>query len=66
MWELSSIEYVIQPGDTLYSLAKKYNTTVEMIMNTNLALEPNNLRVGQKIYIFPNSNRTISNKRMPY
>lgn len=66
MGELSSIEYVIKPGDILYSLARKYNTTVEMLMNTNLALEPNNLRVGQKIYIFPNTNKTISNKRMPY
>lgn len=40
------ILYTIKPGDTLYNLATKYGTTVQDIINTNLALDPYNLRVG--------------------
>ena len=49
----SPILYTIRPGDTLYNLAMKYGTTVQEIINTNLALDPYNLRVGQQIYIYP-------------
>lgn len=50
------ILYIIKPGDTLYNLATKYGTTVQDIINTNLALDPYNLRVGQQIYIYPYNN----------
>lgn len=50
------ILYTIRPGDTLYNLAIIYGTTVQEIINTNLALDPYNLRVGQQIYIYPHSN----------
>lgn len=50
------ILHIIRPGDTLYNLALMYNTTVQDIINTNLALDPYNLRIGQQIYIYPNSN----------
>ena len=43
--------YVIQPGDTFYKLAKRYNTTVEAIEKANPGVDPNNLQVGQKICI---------------
>ena len=33
-----------------------YGTTVQEILNTNLALDPYCLRVGQEIYIYPHSN----------
>lgn len=49
----SPILYTIRPGDTLYNLAMRYGTTVQEIINTNLALDPYNLRVGQQIYIYP-------------
>lgn len=49
----SPILYTIRPGDTLYNLAMMYGTTVQEIINTNLALDPYNLRVGQQIYIYP-------------
>ncbi len=49
----SPILYTIKPGDTLYNLAIKYGTTVQEIINTNLALNPYSLRVGQQIYIYP-------------
>lgn len=51
------ILYTIRPGDTLYNLAMQYGVTVQEIVNTNLDLNPYNLRVGQQIYIYPHNNR---------
>ena len=42
--------YVIQQGDTLYSISKKLNLTVEDIKNMN-DMRDNNLSIGQKIKI---------------
>lgn len=50
------ILYTIRPGDTLYSLALMYGTTVQELIDTNLALDPYNLRVDQQIYIYPRIN----------
>ncbi|WP_299110902.1 glucosaminidase domain-containing protein [uncultured Winogradskyella sp.] len=44
------IRYIIEKGDTLYSLAKRYNTTVEAIKTLN-NLSSNNLALGQEIMI---------------
>ena len=46
-----SFAYTIKQGDTLWELARTYNTTVEAIMAINPGLDPNNLRVGQVICI---------------
>ena len=51
---LTPILYTIRPGDTLYKIAMEYNTTVQQLIDTNLALDPYSLRVGQQIYIYPN------------
>lgn len=56
MNDLNPILYTIRPGDTLYNLAIQYGTTVQELINTNLALDPYNLRVGQQIYIYPHYN----------
>ena len=42
--------YTIKKGDTLYGIAKKYNTTVDEIMNLNYFKSPN-LTIGQVIRI---------------
>ena len=42
--------YTVKKGDTLYSIARKYNTTVNDIINLNY-LKNNNLSVGQVIRI---------------
>lgn len=57
MSEMNPILHTIRPGDTLYNLAIMYCTTVQNIIDTNLALDPYNLRVGQQIYIYPNCNQ---------
>ncbi len=41
----------IQPGDTLWALARKYNTTVEAIIQANPGIRPENLQVGQVIQV---------------
>lgn len=56
MNNLTPILYIIKPGDTLYNLAAMFGTTVQEIMNANLALDPYNLRIGQQIYIYPRTN----------
>ena len=46
-----SFEYTIKQGDTLWQLARTYNTTVEAIMALNPGIDPNNLQIGQVICI---------------
>lgn len=41
----------IRTGDTLYSLARRYNITVQAIINVNPGINPNNLPVGELICI---------------
>ena len=46
----TSIRYTVKKGDTLYSIARKYNLTVEEVKEIN-DLRNNNLAVGQKLYV---------------
>lgn len=43
--------YTIVAGDTLFSLALRFNTTVEAILRANPGINPNQLFVGQRICI---------------
>jgi lipoprotein-anchoring transpeptidase ErfK/SrfK len=45
-----SIEYVVQSGDSLYAIAKKYNTTVNFIKKMN-SLNTDVLQIGQKLKV---------------
>ncbi|MFH1665594.1 MAG: L,D-transpeptidase family protein [Candidatus Omnitrophota bacterium] len=45
-----SIEYAVQPGDTLFGLAKRFNTTVDLLKKVN-NLKGDLIRVGQKLKI---------------
>lgn len=49
-----TVVYVVQPGDTLYSIASRYNTTVNDIKNLN-NLSSNLLSIGMQLLI-PSSN----------
>lgn len=44
------ISHIVIKGDTLYSLSKKYNTTIEAIKQNN-NLKSNDLRIGQELII---------------
>ena len=41
----------IKSGDTIYSLANKFGTTINRIISANPNINPNNLRIGQRIII---------------
>jgi LysM repeat protein len=43
--------YVIESGDTLGSIAEKYDTTVEELVRLNPDVDPTALRVGQRIRV---------------
>lgn len=44
--------YVVQPGDTLFLLAKRFNTTVSAILAANpQIIDPNIIFIGQVIFI---------------
>lgn len=47
---VSSETHTVKKGDTLYSIAKKYNTTVDDIKKTN-GLNSNNISIGQVLNI---------------
>ncbi|MCS7286833.1 MAG: LysM peptidoglycan-binding domain-containing protein [Anaerolineae bacterium] len=44
-------EYIVQPGDTIWSIAVRFNTTVEAIAIANRLINPNFIYVGQKLII---------------
>ena len=43
--------YTIQNGDTIYSIANRFGTTINRIIAANPTLTPNNLQVGTRITI---------------
>ena len=51
----NNIQYVIKPGDTLYNIAKRYNTNVDEIKKNN-NLNTNMLKIGETILIPGTSN----------
>ncbi|MFZ5989977.1 MAG: LysM peptidoglycan-binding domain-containing protein [Bacillota bacterium] len=46
-----TVSYTIRPGDTFYSLARRFNTTVGAIASANPSVNPQRLSVGQVICI---------------
>ncbi|NMB46740.1 MAG: LysM peptidoglycan-binding domain-containing protein [Firmicutes bacterium] len=46
-----SVRYFISPGDTFFSVARSFNTTVEAITGANPGVNPNALQIGQLICI---------------
>ncbi len=53
--EENTITYTVQKGDSLYSIAKKYNTTIDAIKNLN-NLTTNILSIGQVLLIPTSTN----------
>lgn len=42
--------YSVQPGDTLYSISRRFNLTVETLKEYN-GLVDNNISIGQILYL---------------
>lgn len=45
--------YTIRPGDTLWLIAQRFNTTIDRIASVNPGIDLNNLYIGQVICIRP-------------
>ncbi|HZJ83141.1 MAG TPA: LysM peptidoglycan-binding domain-containing protein [Clostridia bacterium] len=50
------MRYIVQPGDTLYSIARKHNTTVDAIVAANPGINPNLIFPGQIVMIPSSTN----------
>lgn len=50
------ITHTIEAGDTLYKLAKKYDTTVTELILGNPGSNPYNLRIGMQLRVCPGEN----------
>lgn len=48
---LGTISYTVVPGDTLYRIARNFNSTVANILKFNYIPNPSLLRIGQVIII---------------
>lgn len=48
---LGTVSYTVKSGDTLYRIAKNYNTTIQNIQAFNQIQDPNKINVGQKLTI---------------
>lgn len=57
----SMVIYIVKQGDTLWNIAKKYKTTVKEIVDLNKIENPNNLQIGQKLFIPRYSSVKIGN-----
>lgn len=42
---------IIRPGDTLYKISQAYNVSISSILEANPGIDPNYLRVGQRLCI---------------
>ncbi|GIQ69157.1 LysM domain-containing protein [Xylanibacillus composti] len=45
------MNYVIQPGDNLWSIAQRFGTTVQAIMQANRISDPSQIYAGLTIFI---------------
>ncbi len=48
-------QYTVAPGDTLSAIAKKFNTTADLLSMANAIADPNYIRAGQVLMV-PDAN----------
>ena len=49
--DYSIVIYIVKKGDTLWNIAKEFGSTVDDIVRTNGIEDPNQIQIGQKLYI---------------
>ncbi len=55
--------YAIRPGDTLNSIAEKYNTTIEQLLRDNKGVSASNFEAGDLLRVSVNSKRDATMTR---
>ncbi|MBS4021983.1 MAG: LysM peptidoglycan-binding domain-containing protein [Dethiobacter sp.] len=50
--------YLVQPGDTLWSISQRYNTTVSALAGENNLSDPGYIEVGQRLVV-PGAEQTV-------
>lgn len=55
----SIVIYTVKPNDTLWDIAKNYNTTIEELIEVNEIMTPENIMPGEKIFIIKTVDVTI-------
>ena len=50
-------EHIVQPGETLFSIARRYGTDVETLCRLNAIADPRMIYVGQRLRIAPAADR---------
>lgn len=55
--------YTVQRGDTLFSIAQRYGTTVEVLQALNGITNPGQIRVGQVLKLSPQPSTALLNRR---
>ena len=43
--------HVVAPGETLWTIARSYGTSVEALKESNQGVDPTRLRIGQQLII---------------
>lgn len=59
-------QYVVQPGDTLYSIATNFGTTVQRLQQANPGVRSQQLQPGQRLNVPPAEERQIVIPREDY
>ena len=49
--EVKTVEYEVQPGDTLLKIALRFSTTRDLLLQINEIKDPNHIFVGQKLRV---------------
>lgn len=48
---VGTVTYVVRPGDTLSGIARRYNTSINVLMQLNSIRNPNRIYVGQRLRV---------------